>query len=206
MTGLAGFLALSFVVIATPGPDTVLTIRNTLAGGRRAGIATGLGVASGQAIWALATSAGLAALLAASRPAFEAIRIAGAVVLIVLGAQALIGAFRRGGSAAPPRAGTASARAAWTQGVISNLANPKMAVFFPSLLPQFVAPGAPPFTAPLALGLTFCAMTLAWLTVYAFVIARAGDVLRRSRIGRVLDALAGAVLIAFGARIATETR
>jgi len=89
---------------------------------------------------------------------------------------------------------------------VSNLTNPKMAVFFPSLLPQFVSPGGASFLVLLALGLTFCVMTLAWLTAYAVVVARAGDVLRRSTVRRAIEGLTGAVLIAFGIRVATTAR
>ena len=96
-----------------------------------------------------------------------------------------------------------AARRAARQGLLSNLANPKMAVFFTSLLPQF---GGESFGALLALGLVFCAMTFAWLTAYAVVVARAGDVLRRPRVRRALDAALGAVLVAFGLRLAAQPR
>src|SRR5260370_3888336 len=86
------FLGISILVIATPGPDTALTIRNALLGGRRGGIFTALGVAAGQAVWALATSVGIVALLVASEPVFLAVKLAGAVYLVVLGFQALWGA------------------------------------------------------------------------------------------------------------------
>src|SRR5713226_134759 len=91
------FLGISMLVIATPGPDTALTIRNTLLGGRPGGVFTALGVAAGQAIWALATSVGIVALLVASEPVFLAVKLAGAVYLVVLGCQALWGALRPGG-------------------------------------------------------------------------------------------------------------
>jgi len=90
--------------------------------------------------------------------------------------------------------------------VISNLTNPKMAVFFPSLLPQFVSAGSTSFLALLALGLVFCLMTLSWLTVYGFVVARAGDVLRRSGVRRFVEGVTGAVLVAFGVRVVTTAR
>ncbi len=83
------FVAVSAVVICTPGQDTALTIRNTLSGGRRSGIATAAGVALGQAVWTLAASAGLVALLSASEPAFRALKLAGAAYLVYLGAQTL---------------------------------------------------------------------------------------------------------------------
>jgi threonine/homoserine/homoserine lactone efflux protein len=205
---LIAFLGVAVLVIVTPGPDTALTIRNTLLGGRPAGVATAVGVVSGQAVWALATSIGLVALLLASEPAFAAVRIAGAAYLIYLGLQALVAAFRPGGNGrievgsrrALPR------RVAAGQGLISNLGNPKMAAFFPSLLPQFVPAGEPTFLPLLGLGLVFCSVTFVWLSTYAVVVARAGDLLRRPRIRRAMEAVTGAVLVALGLRLATEQR
>ncbi|MGH3080544.1 MAG: LysE family translocator [Gaiellaceae bacterium] len=195
---LAAFVGISIVVIVTPGQDTALTIRNSLLGGRRAGVLTAAGVAVGQAVWALATSVGLAALIVAFEPAFVALKLAGAAFLIYLGAHALLRAIR--GARAETRAG--GRHSPFRQGVISNLGNPKMAVFFTSLLPQF----GDSFVALLGLGLLFCSMTLAWLTAYAFAVAKAGDVLRRPAIRRAFDAVLGAVLVALGIRLATERR
>ena len=199
MTHVAAFVGVSVVVIVTPGPDTALTIRNALLRGRAGGIATAAGVTTGQAVWTLAAAAGVAALLRASGPAFVALRIAGAAYLAWLGAAALLAAVR-GREAHPPVASHAR-RSAYRQGLLSNLGNPKMAVFFTSLLPQF---GGASFAALLALGLVFCSMTLVWLSAYASVVARAGDVLRRSRVRRALDGITGAVLVALGVRLATE--
>lgn len=208
MTGsFAAFLVVSAVVIATPGPDTMLTIRNTLVGGRRHGVLTALGCVTGLSIWTIATSAGLAALLIASRPAFVAIRVVGAAYLVVLGAQALLHAARHGraaGAAGAAPAGRAGPWTAYRQGALSNLGNPKIAVFFSSLLPQFLPHGHATFTALLALGLCFCSMTVIWLTLYACAVARAGDLLRRPALERAMEALSGAVLVALGLRLATE--
>jgi threonine/homoserine/homoserine lactone efflux protein len=199
---LAAFLAVAALVIATPGQDTALTIRNSLLGGRAGGIATAGGVATGQATWAVATSFGVAALLRASEPAFLALRLAGAAYLVYLGAQALVAAFRSGGArtaaSASPRGLAPSV--AYRQGVLSNLGNPKMAVFFISLLPQF----ATSFAGLLALGLVFCCLTLAWLSIYAIAVSRARKVLARTPIRRALDAVTGAVLLAVGIRLAAE--
>jgi len=204
---LAAFLGVSAIVIVTPGPDTALTIRNTLLGGRRAGIFTAMGVSSGQAVWTLATAAGIAALLAASEPAFVAVKVVGAAYLVWLGTQSLLAALRGHVPARSrgPRANGLHPRTALRQGLLSNLGNPKMAAFFPSLLPQF-APQEHAFSVLLGLGFVFCLMTLAWLTAYAFAVARAGDFLDRPAIRRVVDAVTGAVLVALGLRLATERR
>jgi threonine/homoserine/homoserine lactone efflux protein len=190
------FLGISVLLVVTPGQDTALTIRNTIVGGRPAGLRTACGVSAGQAIWALAAAAGLAALLRASEPAFLALRFAGAAYLVYLGAVALWSAFR-GTAGHPPRG---SRGAPFRQGLLSNLSNPKSAVFFTSLLPQF----GHSFSALLALGLVLCGLTAAWLGAYAVAVARAGDFLRRSRVRRALDGVTGAVLVAFGLRLAAE--
>ena len=152
---LAAFLLVSLVVIVTPGQDTALTIRNTMLGARRAGVATAAGVASGQFVWTLATSVGLD----------------------------------------PSRA--------FRQGLLSNLGNPKMAVFFTSLLPQF---GGESFAALLALGVVFCSLTLAWLSAYADAVTRARRALARPRVRRALDLLTGVVLLALGFKLAAARR
>jgi threonine/homoserine/homoserine lactone efflux protein len=210
VSDLAAFLAVAAVVIATPGPDTALTVRNTLSGGRRSGIFTALGVAGGQATWTLATSAGISALLLASEPAFAAVKLLGAAYLVVLGAQTLRAAFRRG-SAQERAPGRGFLRAltplvALRQGFVSNLGNPKMAVFFTSLLPQFTQRGDAGFGALFLLGLLFCGITLVWLTAYAIAVATAGDVFSRSGIRRGLEAMMGAVLIGLGVRLALARR
>ena len=203
VTHLAAFFGVAALVIVTPGQDTALTIRNSLLGGRLSGLSTAVGVCVGQCAWALATSAGLAALLVASEPAFVALRLFGAAYLVLLGVQAFRAAIGRRPSRISGN-GPRSARpaVAFRQGLVSNLGNPKMAVFFPSLLPQF----AHSFAALLTLGLVFAAMTLSWLGAYVVVVARAGDLLRRPRIRRSIDAVVGVVLVAFGVRLASEAR
>ncbi len=205
---LAAFVAVSAVVICTPGQDTALTIRNTLSGGRRAGVATALGVSLGQAVWTLAASAGLVALLSASEPAFRALKLFGAAYLVYLGAVSLWSALSRRKPAKyqiDTKSVSLTPRRALGQGAISNLGNPKMAIFFASLLPQFAPEGDGAFAALLALGLLFCALTLAWLSLYAVAIARLSAFLT-GRVRRSIDAVTGIVLVAFGIRLAAEER
>ena len=199
MTHALTFLAVSAVVIVTPGQDTALTIRNALTGGRHGGVFTAGGVAAGQATWTIAAAAGAAALLQASEPAFLAVRLGGAAYLVYLGVQTLLRALV-GRQVEHTARRPATARGAFRQGVLSNLGNPKMAIFFTSLLPQF----GMSFASMLALGFVFCALTFVWLTAYSVAVARAGDVLRRPRIHRIVDAVTGTALAAFGVRIAVE--
>ena len=202
---LGAFVAVSLVVICTPGPDTALIIRNTLAGGRRGGIATAIGITAGIAVWTLAASVGVAALLSASEPVFRALQLAGAAYLVYLGAQSLVAAVsgRRHVTTGEGGGQTVAPKRAFRQGLLSNLGNPKIAVFFVSLLPQFVSDGSQSFLALAVLGAAFSLMGLAWLTLYAVVVAKAGQFLR-GRVRRVLDAVTGTILVAFGIRLAAE--
>jgi threonine/homoserine/homoserine lactone efflux protein len=209
MAALWAFVGVATVVIVTPGPDTALTVRNALLGGRACGAATALGVSIGLAVWTVAASVGIAALLVASEPAFLAVKLVGAAYLVYLGAQSLWHAVR-GDSAHAGVADAAPRRltpvAALRQGILNDLGNPKIAVFFTTLLPQFAPSHGPAFFPLLAFGLLFCAMTFAWLVVYSAVVARAGAVLRRPRVRRAMDAVMGAALVAIGARVAAERR
>lgn len=200
---LASFLAVSMLVIVAPGPDMALVARYALVGGRRVAVVASLGVVTGLAIWTLAASVGIAALLRESEPAFLTLKVVGAAYLVFLGVQTLRAARRRG-EGAPPAASGGRPRRALRQGLLSNLANPKIAVFFTTFLPQFTS--RPSFLPLCALGLVFCVITLAWLVGYGAVVARAGDVLRRPRVRRALEAVTGTVLIGFGLRLATEHR
>ncbi len=207
---LLSFVAISAVVITTPGPDTALTIRNVLLGGRPAGLATAVGVVTGQAVWALAASAGVVSILLASEALFAAVKLAGALYLVYLGSRSLWIAVRGGAPLAathdPAHAISLPRGAAFRQGLISNLANPKMAVFFASILPQFAPGSGPVFGTLIALGALFCTMTLLWLSLYAVAIGRLRDLFSASRVRRVLEGLTGAALVALGLRLATSER
>lgn len=202
--GLWAFLAVSLLVIVTPGPDTALAVRNTLIDERRGGCFTAMGVAAGQVIWALGTSLGLVALLLASEGMFEAVRWLGAAYLVYLGVTSLRRAWR--GGASPFASDNVRRRllpaAAFRQGLLSNLGNPKMAVFFSSMLPQF----ADGFAGLVLHGLLFGALTLLWLTGYAIALSRAGALIRRQSFWRSVEAVAGAALIALGVRLASAPR
>jgi threonine/homoserine/homoserine lactone efflux protein len=182
------FLVVATVVVIAPGPDFALTVRNAVSRGR--GVATAFGVTTGLLVWVIASAAGLAALLVASRPAFEALRLVGAAYLVWIGLAML---FSRGHSTRTARPGSP-----YRQGLLNNLSNPKMPIFFTSLLPQF----GTSFAALLGHGLAFAALTLAWLVL----VARAGAALRVPAVRRALDVVTGIVLVSFGVRLATERR
>lgn len=203
---LLAFVTVSAVVICVPGPDTALVVRNTLSGGRPSGIATALGITLGIVVWVAAAAVGLVALLQASEPLFQALKLAGAAYLVYLGALSLWAAVVRRPLEAAARPRTPlTPRRAFRQGLLSNLGNPKIAVFFASLLPQFVPDGTGAIAASLALGALFCGMGLIWLTLYAVALERIGHVLT-GHVRRALDALTGLVLVTLGLRLATEKR
>jgi len=208
ITHVGAFVAISALIAVIPGPDTAIATRNALIGGRRAGLYTILGVALGLSIWTLATGAGIAALLRASEPAFVALKVVGAAYLVFLGVQALWEASRRNGprGTGPVARRSIPPRQAFRQGLVTNLGNPKIAVFFTSFLPQFTPAHQASFGALVLLGAVFCVIGLSWLTAYTLVVARIGDFLRRPRPRRILEGVTGGVLVAFGARLAFEHR
>jgi threonine/homoserine/homoserine lactone efflux protein len=212
-TALLGFALAATLLILAPGPDFMLVMRNTMRGGRRAGWVTACGTLSGLTVWALAAALGLSALLRVSHVAYDVLRFCGAAYLIWLGAASL-GAFRRRGTGrsrpAPDLAalGQAPARPgrAYLNGMLSNLLNPKISVFFMAFLPAFVPAGASASQFSLALGAWFIAETGLWLAVVAWLADRGVRWLRRTAVQRWLERITGIVLIGFGLRLATESR
>jgi threonine/homoserine/homoserine lactone efflux protein len=204
---LLAFLGVSLLVIVTPGPDTALLIRNVVAGGRSRGVATAAGVATGQMLWALATAAGLSAVLAASTMLFEAVRLAGAAYLTVLGLLTLWQAWKGEAAAAPEgRSSGPSIRMAYALGLVSNLSNPKMAMFFPSLLPQFVPYEAAAFATSFGLGALFAAMAFGWLVSISLFLDSQAARSMPGRWRRWLGGATGVALVGFGLHFALGRR
>jgi RhtB (resistance to homoserine/threonine) family protein len=205
---LLPFLALSILVIVMPGPDTAVVVKNTLLGGRRAGIACSVGVSLGLTTWTIAAAAGVAALIQASAVAFLVLKLAGAVYLIWLGIQ-MLRARDPVATATGAGHGIASRNhsgKALRQGLLSDLSNPKIAVFFTSFLPQFVHGDGPVFLALLGLGVLFAVITLVWLVVYVAVLGAASAAMQRPAVRKTLDRITGVVLVALGVRLAFEKR
>ena len=200
---LLPFLAISILLIVIPGPDTAMVTKNAVAGGRRSGVYAAFGVSVGLTIWTVAAALGIAALLRASEIGFDILKFAGAIYLTWVGIQML---RSRGAVAAVPGARTGSGKKAFRQGLLSDLGNPKIAVFFTSLLPQFVHGTGSAFTPLLFLGVVFAVLTLLWLAVYALAVGHASGWLRRPGVRKALDRVTGVVLIGFGVRLALEHR
>jgi threonine/homoserine/homoserine lactone efflux protein len=195
---LLAFCGVALLLAMTPGPDMALVMRNSVRGGRTAGFQTMAGISVGLAGWGLATAFGVAAVLAASATLFTALKIAGGVYLVFLGLQTLW-SLRHGGHvdhvSAPARSSP------FRQGLVTNLLNPKLAVFFTTLLPQFISPDDPYVVKSVLLAVLFIAIGLAWLTVYVLIV----DAVARSRAFRiVVEAISGVVLVALGVRLAVD--
>ena len=202
---LGPFLAVAAIVVITPGVDMALVTRNALLHGRRAAVMTAFGINAGILFWVTAAVLGLAAIVSTSATAFAAIKLAGAAYLVYLGVQALRSAPRERLEHQPVARAVPSGRLAFRQGLVSNLLNPKIAVFFTSLLPQFVGAHGSAGNL-LLLGLLFNAMGVAWLLSYATLVARGRSVLVRPRLKRTLDRISGLVLLGLGTRLVLERR
>jgi RhtB (resistance to homoserine/threonine) family protein len=202
------FIATAILLILTPGQDTFFILGRSLSGGRNAGIAAALGISSGTVVHTVLAALGLSALLATSPYAFMAVKLAGAAYLIYIGVRALLSKGR-----SLPAAGDASADAsrtrvhwaAFRQGMLTNLLNPKVALFFLALLPQFIDAGSThKVGAFLALGLSFVTLGVAWCVMLAVAAAKLrGLFLRRPSMATMLERAAGAVFIGLGIKLAT---
>jgi len=200
---LLAFIGIAIVVVVVPGPDMALVARNVIRHGRSAGYATSVGICAGTLGWALAAGLGVATLLATSAIAFTALKLAGAVYLIYLG----ITTFRdRDAHAAASTNGRSvlPSRRAFLQGLVSALLNPKLGVFFLTLLPQFISPGDPVTMRVLQLALLFDLIGITWLLTYSTLLGAIGDALARPGPRRVMRWLTGTILVGLGARVALE--
>jgi threonine/homoserine/homoserine lactone efflux protein len=204
-TALLGFTVVALLTVVAPGMETMLVLRYSLLGGRRAGLAVVLGSTTGCLVWATASLAGLTALLTASRVAYDIVRIAGAAYLVWLGGSMLWKTFSRKGTE-PDQVVEVKRGTAFRAGLGTNLLNPKPGVFYMSLLPQFL-PGGP---ANLAWGALLVAIHLAiglvWLPTLVWTADRARRLFLRDRVRRVLDRITATVLIGLGVKLAAEAR
>jgi threonine/homoserine/homoserine lactone efflux protein len=199
---LVGFFPVALALTLTPGVATALVIRSALKGGRRAAFATTLGNSTGVFAWALAAAVGIAAIVAASVTAFTVVKIAGAVTLLIMGLHSVLSKHEWPAAVdATPRH-----RSAFRDGLVTSVANPKLAVFFVALFPQFVPEHHAVLPLAVAMALIIVALDLVWYSTLAWLVGRArtafttGPWLRRSQ------RLTGCVLIGLGARLALERR
>ena len=198
------FVAAAVLLNLTPGQDTMFIIGRSLTGGLRAGLAAAVGVSVGSIGHTLAAALGLSVILATSAPAFTIVKLAGAAYLIYLGIRLLLTKPLASEAGAQVTSSSSGARPAFLQGILTNLLNPKVALFFLAFLPQFIDPHAGARTfAFLALGATFITTGLIWCLVLAVAAARLQAFFVRNPNARTLiDRAVGALFLALGARLA----
>jgi threonine/homoserine/homoserine lactone efflux protein len=201
-SAFATYLAVITVLMVTPGPDMLLVLATGMAGGPRAGVVTALGVASGEVVHITAAALGLAAIFRAAPALYDAVRIAGACYLIWLGVQALrahrLPVGRDGGRPVSPWR-------AYRRGVLTNLLNPKMALFTLALLPQFIDPGRGQVGLQfLVLGVSFIVIEIAVDGSVGYAAGRLRRLLARGRLARALQVISGSIYLGLGARLAVS--
>ena len=192
------FVPIALALTLTPGPATALVVRHAARGGTRAAFRAVLGNVTGVAGWALLSALGVAALVAVSEAAFLTLKLVGVAVLVWLGVQALQG------TRSAPR--PVSDRRIFGEALLTSATNPKLAVFFVALFPGFIPAGEPVLPWALAMAALVIAFDFAWYLTLAALVSRAGRSVVRSRLGRRLELLSGAVLLALAGRLALERR
>lgn len=213
---VSAFVGVAAALIVAPGPDMALVTRNALTLGRRAAYVTSFGTCTGLLVHGAAATVGLSVIVATSALAFEIVKIAGAIYLALLGILTLRDVWRsrrrRGDNedeqlGSPSEVGTSTLRMPpFRQGVLTNVLNPKVAIFFLSFLPQFIPAGQPVATTTLVLSAIFIAMTLAWLVAYASAVLLVRRFFLRSSVRRFLETVTGSVLLLLGVRLGLVER
>ena len=200
--GILAFVGIAALLTILPGADMALVAKVTLRDGKRAAFFTSLGICSGLPFHATASALGLSVILATSATAFTVVKVAGAVYLAYLGVQTI----RHAGRPVPVVAvrHVRSERAAFAQGFLSNILNPKVALFYLTLLPQFIAPGDPVLAKSLLLAGIHVALGMLWLPLYAYALDRLAGFVQGAR--RWLELVSGAALVGLGVRLAFERR
>ena len=197
------FLTAGILLNLTPGPDTVYILGRSIAQGRRAGIASALGIATGSIFHTFAAALGLSAILAASAWAFRVVTLVGGAYLIFLGIKMFV--HRQKALNLPSNFRRSTTYAAFRQGFLTNLLNPKVALFFLAFLPQFINPNSTAkVVAFLALGLTFVTTGTIWCLVLAWFASGLSEKLRENpTIAELLNRAVGSFFVFLGARLAT---
>ena len=201
---LIAFIGVAALLTIAPGPDMALVLRNALRGGRPTVVPTATGIATGCIVWGAASSLGVAALLAASAQLYQALKLAGAAYLIFLGVLALRAAVRGRAAEGGPAELIGTRVGAYRQGLLTNLLNPKVGVFYATFLPQFIAPGQPVFATSVVLACIHASMGLIWLTIYGYGASRLAGAMSGGRIRGSIEVATGTVLVAFGLKLAVD--
>jgi threonine/homoserine/homoserine lactone efflux protein len=208
---LWGFVVVATLLAVTPGADTLLVARNVLGRGRTAGLATIAGIAAGCFVHAALSAVGVSLILVRSAEAFHALKWGGAAYLIVLGVQSIRGWWRADDGVPVAAAASGNQMGArrlrsFLEGLLTNVLNPKVGLFYLAFLPQFIRPGDPVFARSLLLGALHVGIGVAWLSLLSLSLVRLRPLMESRRWRARLEGASGAVLIALGIRLAAERR
>lgn len=196
------FLVASILVILIPGPDTLVVLRNAVVAGKRTAARTAMGVLTGLSVWVMAAALGVTAILRASHDGYLVLRVGGAVYLTYLGSQALLSrALGEPVDGPPPRSLVGRG---YRAGLMTDLLNPKVGVFFITFMPAFIPHGAPVAPSTFGMGAVFVILTGAYFAVMLAFVQRLLGWLRNERYRRRLNRATGVVLVGFGVRLAIE--
>lgn len=203
------FTLAATLLTITPGLDTMFVIRTVVTSGRRSGLIGGAGISIGVLAWGVATAVGLSALLVASQLAFDVLRMVGAVYLCSVGARMLWRSrHKRTGPGQLDATGHAvvTGREAFRTGLLTNLLNPKVGVFYVTLLPAFVPHGAPMLGSCLLLASIHVTLGMIWFALLALLVGRIRSLLAREAVQRRVEQVTGLAFIGFGTRLALSLR
>lgn len=206
LTDLLPFAVAAALLTLSPGPDTMLVLRNTLRGGRADGVRTTLGICSGLLVHAILSALGLSVILVRSAELFTVVKLLGAGYLVWLGLGSLRNVRRVAPSVQRDESTPTSTPRPYREGLLTNVLNPKVAVFYLAFLPQFVGPGDPVLARSLLLASIHNAMGLVWLTGLATGASRARQFITRRAVRAWLDGICGVVLVGLGVRLALAKR
>jgi RhtB (resistance to homoserine/threonine) family protein len=204
VSSAASFALLAGVLTVIPGLDTALVLRSSIAHGRRIGFATAAGVNTGVLVWGAGAAVGVSALLTASHVAYTGLRTAGAIYLAWMGFDLIRSAWRNKGVdlTSGDDNSSMSIRRAWLRGLLTNILNPKVGVFYMAVLPQFVPPDSQQIFVGLLLAVIHNVEGFCWFAVLIVLSHAARSWLRKRRVQRTIDGATGSILIVFGVKMA----
>lgn len=204
MTSIPLFIIACVLLIILPGPDTAIVTKNTVVAGRKGGMQTMLGSCVGLSIHTIAAVAGLSAIIVKSAVAFTVLKYVGAAYLCYLGVRTLMNMRAKKTDVDEELLVEAKGSSYFKQGFITNVTNPKVAVFFLTFLPQFLAPGADAFWSFLVMGIIYTVLTFAWFFFYVVLLDKVRNFMKRPATQASIEAITGVVLIGFGIKLAFE--
>ncbi|MER2127913.1 LysE family translocator [Solibacillus sp.] len=204
MTSIPLFIIACVLLIMLPGPDTAIVTKNTVVGGRKGGMQTMLGSCVGLSIHTIAAVAGLSAIIVKSALAFTVLKYVGAAYLCYLGVRTLMNMRAKKTEVNEEVLVEAKGSSYFKQGFITNITNPKVAVFFLTFLPQFLAPGADAFWSFLVMGIIYTVLTFVWFFFYVVLLDKVRNFMKRPSTQASIEAITGVVLIGFGIKLAFE--